>query len=225
LIGSVVKQGTSWTNFWGNASAGWYDAAKGAVTFKICSDRLFSLEKTTGRNQWSYAGLIINPTITIAGDRVYFVECRNAAVLQSDTRRIGMAELWQDQFLVALDLSSGKRVWEKPIDTADGTVVFYMAYGEGKLVVVASDNKYNVKLTGEGGHVWIDLLESSLMVATGDSVSFHITIVAEDNFNEDVVLSATSGNLPVQVTKTFSRTTVQPTGSTTLHVIAPSSAL
>ena len=156
LIGSTVRQGTSWTNFWGGGGAGWYDSKSGEVTFKIGSDRLFSLDKASGKTRWSYAGLIINPTITITGGRVYFVQCRNTKVLESDSRRLGTAELWQDQFLVALDVETGKKVWEKPLDTADGNVVFYMAAGGGKLVVVACDTQYNVHAfnAADGSAAW-----------------------------------------------------------------------
>lgn len=49
LIGTAVKQGTSWTTFWGGADAGWYDARSGAVTDKICADNLFSIDKIQAR--------------------------------------------------------------------------------------------------------------------------------------------------------------------------------
>ena len=37
--------------------------------------------------------------ITVADERVYFVECRHPLVKASGSRRVGMAELWQDQHL------------------------------------------------------------------------------------------------------------------------------
>jgi len=72
-----------------------------------------------------------------------------------------------------------------------------------------------------GGDFRIEVLEISQVVSVGHSVTFHITIIAEDKFNETVTLSATSEDLPAQVVKTFSHADVQPTGSTTLNVIAP----
>ncbi|NOX53426.1 MAG: PQQ-binding-like beta-propeller repeat protein [Planctomycetes bacterium] len=137
LLGSALKANTSWTTFWGRT--GWYDAPRGPVTYKICSDSLFALDVHTGGRRWAYSrGVILNSTIAATGDRVYFVECRNAKVVSSESRRVGSAGLWQDQFLVALNLETGQPVWERPIDTADGTVTFDMACGEGKLVVVSS---------------------------------------------------------------------------------------
>jgi len=151
LIGSAVKAGSSRTNFWGGGGAGWYDSKAGAVTHPVCGDNLFSMHPETGKTRWTYTGgVILHPTITVAaewgeaGGRVFFVECRNEAVVASDSRRVAMPEIWQDQFLVCLDLASGKKLWEKPIDTADGTVVFYMAHSDGKLVIAASDNRYHV---------------------------------------------------------------------------------
>ncbi len=157
LLGSAVKAGTAYTEFFGGGGAGWYDSKSGAVTHKVCSDALFAMDKASGDLRWKYDGhLIINPTITVGDGRVWFVECRNAKAIAEESRRLGIAELWQDQFLVALDLQSGKRLWESPIDTADGTVVFYMAHGDGKLVVTASDTRYNVYAfnAADGSPAW-----------------------------------------------------------------------
>ena len=144
LVGSAVRAGASWTDFWGRD--GWYDARSGPATFQICSDNLFAMDSESGDAIWTWAeGVILNPTITIAEGVVYFVECRNPAVKAADERRVGLPELWQDQYLVALDLDRGTRLWERPIDTVDGTVVFYLAYAKGQLVLVtSSDKKYDV---------------------------------------------------------------------------------
>jgi len=137
LLGSAVKQGTAYTNFWGRS--GWYDAPHGPEACKVCSENLFAIEKGSARKRWEYAdGLVINSTITIGAGRVYFVQSRNPKVKASDSRRVGMGELWQDQFLTCLDVASGKKVWEKPIDTHDGISVFYLAYANQRLVIVSS---------------------------------------------------------------------------------------
>ena len=158
LLGSAVKAGTSFVNFWGNADAGWYDAARGPATFKVCSENLFALSPQTGKPVWTYQnGLIINSTITASADRVYFVECRNPQVKTSASRRVGLPQLWQDQFLVALDVKTGQRIWERPLDTADGTVVFYMALGKDTLVITSSaDKKYDVYAFSarDGKQIW-----------------------------------------------------------------------
>ena len=146
VFGTAVKKGTAFTEFWGGAEAGWYDAVSGAATAKVCSENFFALEQRSGRTLWRYAnGLIINPTITVGGNRAYFLEARHPKVRAADSHRIGMPELWQDLHLVALDLDRGRPVWEHPIKPAVGEVVVYLAYGQDKLVLVTSgDKNYNV---------------------------------------------------------------------------------
>lgn len=142
ILGSVEKSDTAFRSFWGDSGAGWYDARTGPATFKVCSDALFALNKTDGSTAWEYEnGVIINSTITAYAEHLYFVESRNRNVKQAQARRIGSKELWEEQFLVALDLTSGQKIWEQPIDTADGTVAFYLAAGDGTLVIDASTNK------------------------------------------------------------------------------------
>jgi outer membrane protein assembly factor BamB len=87
---------------------------------------------------------------------VFFVECRHPAVKASDAGRVGLPELWLDQFLVALDAVSGEKVWEKAIDTTDGTVVFYMIHANGRLIIATSDTQYNLHAFDDesGEHLW-----------------------------------------------------------------------
>ncbi len=139
LLGSAVRKGSSFKNFWGQANEGWYDAKSGPATYKVTSDSLFARYPWSGELKWRYAGgVIINSTIAVSDGKVYFVECRNRKILDSQTRRVGAPELWQDQHLVALDVDSGARLWEKPIDTHDGVVVFYLAARAGKIAIVSS---------------------------------------------------------------------------------------
>jgi outer membrane protein assembly factor BamB len=85
------------------------------------------------------------------------VECRHDAVKKAQARRIGSPDLWNEQFLVALELKTGNKVWEQPLDTANGTVAFYLAAGDGTLVINASTNKqFEVSTYGsvDGEHSW-----------------------------------------------------------------------
>jgi outer membrane protein assembly factor BamB len=142
LIGSSVRQGTSFASFWGDANAGWYDSASGRVTAKVCSENLFAIDKETGVQRWSYeGGLLVNPTISLTEERAFFIECRNAYERDKTTRRLEGPNFWKDQFLVAIDLETGKKLWEQPIQLHQGSVVFYMAEGSEKLTVVCSDSK------------------------------------------------------------------------------------
>ena len=139
LYGSSVKKGANYKEFWGGAM--WYDKPTGPGTGKVISNDLFACDPETGDRRWLYArGSILNTTITIANRCVYFIECRNPDINRARTGRIESPGLWEQQFMVALDANTGRLLWEKPIDTADGTVVFFMSYGQGKIVVASSTN-------------------------------------------------------------------------------------
>ena len=143
LIGSAVKSGSKYTNIWGGANEGWYDAKDGAATEQISSDALFAYNSSSGSVAWKYTnGTILNSTITVAGSNINFVETRNPKVKSLNTRRVGIKEMWEDQYLVALDTETGKKKWEVPLKTAPGTVVFYMAHGSGKLIINSSTGGY-----------------------------------------------------------------------------------
>ncbi len=160
LLGSAVKAGTAYTNFWGDAASGWYDTRSGPATFKVCSDQLFACDPEKGTASWTYEqGVILNPTITVSGDRIYFVRCDHPRVKTAASRRVGLPELWQQQFLTALDLDTGRLVWEQPLDTVEGIAIFYLAADQAnsRLVLTASNNKqYDVYgfETGHGQQVW-----------------------------------------------------------------------
>ena len=143
LFGSSVKTGSSYTAYWGGQN--WYDATKASATAKVCSDALFAYDPGPGRLAWVRAGgTAINTTIALGGGRLYVVESRNSALASQRTGRVNDPGLWQDQFLLALDAATGKLVWERPIDTVDGSVVFYLVYHPRALVLVSSGGKYHL---------------------------------------------------------------------------------
>ena len=150
VVGSGVKRGTSYTNFWGGA--GWFDAAEGPETHKVCSDAIFGFDKYSGDRRWTHSeGLIINSTITMSDNRLFFVEGRDQQLMSAESRRLNSPSLWQNQHLVALNIETGKVEWEIPLDTVDGTVVFYMAHSADKLIIVASAaGKYHVYALSDG---------------------------------------------------------------------------
>ncbi|MEM7395692.1 MAG: PQQ-binding-like beta-propeller repeat protein, partial [Verrucomicrobiota bacterium] len=144
VFGSSVKAASAYKEFWGKG--GWFDSKTGgAGTEKVCSDNLFAYDKTSGRLKWTYEnGMILNTTISRDEGRVYFVESRNPAMRKLNSGRIGDAGLWSDQFLVALDADSGKVIWDKPVDTEDGVLVFYMQVSKHGLIVTSSRKQYHL---------------------------------------------------------------------------------
>ncbi|MDE0938599.1 MAG: PQQ-binding-like beta-propeller repeat protein [Pirellulales bacterium] len=158
LLGSATAADAPYEEFRGHAA--WYDQPKGPQAAKVCSDSLFALAKQTGALLWNYRdGLILNPTITATPERIYFVVCRHPELLAADSRRIDSPDLWENQFLVALDVNTGERLWEQPLDTDDGESVFYLAHQREKLVIVSSGSgKYHVSVYDDqdGKLAWED---------------------------------------------------------------------
>ena len=144
FYGSAVKRNSSYTAFFGGAM--WYDKREPKSAAKVCSEGVFAINKTNKKLVWSYqGGAVLNPTISIRDNKIFFVESRNPEILKQATGRLHGPNLWKDQFLVALDAYTGKKLWEEPIDTADGTVVFYMMATEHGLVIESSTSgKYHL---------------------------------------------------------------------------------
>lgn len=156
LFGSTVKQGTVYTDFWGSAS--WYDKPSGPGTGKVCSDGLFAYDLETGALLWQYeSGVTINPTLAAGAGRLYFVASRHAAVKQQAQRRLNDAGLWAEQFLTALDARAGTVQWDVPIDTVDGTVVFFLGCTDDTIIITSSaQGKYHLYAfsAGTGKLMW-----------------------------------------------------------------------
>jgi len=156
VIGSAVKPKTVYTEYWGNAEQGWYDARGGSSTFKVCSDSLFAYSIDGSRLTWKHDGVIVNSTITLTSDHVFFAESRNAKVIKSEERRVGQ-ELNQELFFVCLDLQTGKKIWDRRIEDFDGEVALYACQAAGSLVVVGSaKNRYDVRVmdSADGKPIW-----------------------------------------------------------------------
>ena len=158
LVGSAARPGAAYTEYWGGKDAGWYDATNGPATDKVCSENLFALDRRSGQRLWEYTGgRIINSTISIGDNQVYFIQSTQPKVMASETGRIGLPELWREPQLVALALDSGRQLWVRPIAPAAGEVAAYLALGSGKLVLVCSGGKnYNVYAydSRNGDQVW-----------------------------------------------------------------------
>lgn len=157
LIGSSVKKDTAFTGMWGGEY--WYDERKkGELTAVVASDALFAMRTADDKAAWRYDGaLVLNPTITIADGRIYFVEVRSKADVDAATRRLYTDSMWKGMHLVALDLKTGERLWESKLDVPRGFSVV-TAHGADRLAVVVSSNRgafdvYGFE-AGSGKPIW-----------------------------------------------------------------------
>lgn len=137
LIGTGVRPDNTFTEYWGGES--WYDSKDGENAKKVCSENIFSLDPRTGARRWNHQnGLIVNPTITVSGNRIYFVECRSKALLDRESRRLDGDDFWNNLYLVALDMRSGETIWETPAKPMQGQSALYLLYADGKLLLQSS---------------------------------------------------------------------------------------
>ena len=155
LLGSLVHPGSMDAEYAGPQF--WFDETSGTDTFDVCSDALFALRVTDGRRLWTYReGLIINPTIALGDGRAFFLESRSPAALSSAARKLG-PELWSDVRLVALDIATGARAWERPFPVAADPIAAYTVCQAGQVAIVASyGGEYHTEVfaAGDGSPLW-----------------------------------------------------------------------
>ncbi|MHC4745319.1 MAG: outer membrane protein assembly factor BamB family protein, partial [Planctomycetota bacterium] len=162
LVGSAQVEGASYTAWWG--TRGWYNDSGPEQQSKVCSKYIFANDAQTGARIWSYPadrnGAIINSAVAIANDRVYLVESRNTVAKNHASGRFYMNELWRNQYLVALDINSGNPngtvLWEEPIDTVDGTSIFYLYYADERLIIQTSNGNHHLYAynAADGEPIW-----------------------------------------------------------------------
>ena len=115
----------------------WYHH-KPAVT----SLSLFALDRETGSPIWRYTpadGVFANPTITLLGDRVAFVESRNGDTRVDEDGKVPLADLFKGgPMLTALRLGDGQPAWSVPIELGAFHHAIYMSGSEGVLVLTGS---------------------------------------------------------------------------------------
>ena len=135
LIGTAVKPHSAYVADVGE----WYDSVKAPDVGRLASEEVFSFDRRTGKRQWSYkGGLVMNSTITVADGVMYFVESRNDEPRKLATSRIAPSSL-NKQHLVALDMTNGRMLWERPVDFSKCENMLYLIHSKGTLVASGSD--------------------------------------------------------------------------------------
>jgi len=109
---------------------------------QVVSTDLFALAKSDGAKRWQYktGSHILNSSVASEGRAIFFVESRNPALPGAEDGIVFLKEfLEKDAFLVALDLKTGVKQWDKPF-ASKGEEVLYLSCAEGALLTVTSAN-------------------------------------------------------------------------------------
>ena len=140
LFGSNVRSG----NFYTQGRGPWYDDSSfgnAEDSHKVLSDCVFAVDLSSNEKMWKYSGVIINSTIAVGGGRIYFVENRNSKVLRGALRKLSGGEEWMTLHLVALDMNTGKVIWDEEMNFEQRTPVFFSSYKDELLITLRSSTK------------------------------------------------------------------------------------
>ncbi len=137
LIGSVQQASASRTEPSRELISADYNNEQPLVT----SLGMFRLDPRSGTTRWHRSdGVILNPSICVTPEQIYFLEGRSEKVRNHPTGRMVLADLLEDAYLVALDSTTGRLVWEQPVDEQMAACknILFLQYAEGLLVASGS---------------------------------------------------------------------------------------
>ena len=157
LLGTSSIDKAFYKDHWGGQF--WYVNAGGSLANQVVSDNLFSLDRSTGVQNWNYEdGLILGVTITVANGKIYFLETRNPTAVSGNSRRLGTSTWKTNLFMVCLDLATGNKVWEQASSFSGGTQTVFLMYDEvsDKLILSAGNgtNYLYAFNPATGSQVW-----------------------------------------------------------------------
>ncbi len=137
LLGSACRQEASYRlTSYDADSALWYRNME-----VVTSRTLFAVDKNSNRPLWIHEdGLILNPTLAVGAGRVYFVATDNPDALANRKGRMPVKRLFArgQHTLVALDLYTGKRLYQKPIDVRNFEEPVYLNYAADTVLLSGS---------------------------------------------------------------------------------------
>jgi len=146
LLGSASINEAYYKNHWG--SQYWYTNDSGSLASQVMSDNIFSLNASTGVENWEYHnGLIVSVSITVGNGKVFFLETRNPSAVSGNSRRLSSAVWKTDLYLVCLDLQTGNKLWEKPCSFTGGDYTVFLMYDSVSDKVILS--------SGDGGRNYL----------------------------------------------------------------------
>ena len=131
----------------------------------VASASIFAFAQNMPNLKWHYVPadrVILNPTITLGGGRIYFVELKKPETQKTSGRvRIDRA-LDEETFVVALDQQTGEILWKKKMDYASIEHHLYGLYQNEIYFTIGSRNQAS---TQGPETVWYDI--HAIYAATG----------------------------------------------------------
>lgn len=135
LIGSRVKQDSRYQGDDGE----WFEDYHQDQVSRVTSEALFGMDPRDGSQRWIYRrGAILNSTITLGDEMIFFIESRNPDAVQAPTGRLS-PDVLTDTYLVALDMRTGAPLWEQAQDFSKLQFMTYLVYSQNTLVVTGTD--------------------------------------------------------------------------------------
>jgi outer membrane protein assembly factor BamB len=137
--------------------------------FEDATDAIFAIDTKTGKYLWTYQGKSISDqTIALGSKQVYFIDStitseQRADLLQQDKTELkklkGEAAKEAEERMkrldarlaVALDVRTGKKAWEKPVDVTDCSEI---GTGGGKLTLMHHAGVLILGGANANGHYW-----------------------------------------------------------------------
>jgi outer membrane protein assembly factor BamB len=126
---------------------------------------LFLMDLPSKKIRWHHEAIILNPTITLSEDRVFFVASTDNALQDHNNGRILLPDLLVGGAdIVALDSLSGQVVWRKPLDRHMATCrnILYLQASGDRLILSGSyhrdnDSWYRVAVldASSGDTIWV----------------------------------------------------------------------
>jgi outer membrane protein assembly factor BamB len=117
----------------------------------IKSESLFCLDRRSGARQWEHReGALFNSAIAVSGGRVFLLESRQPAALTNSTGRLRIDRFLGDGVqLVALDLKTGRKLWERPVQLGYEHIIYLQVAG-GLVLTMGTYNKSS-EVDGKSG--------------------------------------------------------------------------
>ena len=133
------------------------------------TDVLFAIDLTSGQFKWTYQGnSISHHTIAIGPDKVFFIDSSitsvqreqllrddksNLAILEGNEKSIAEERALRADIrrAIALDMQSGKSLWEQSVDVTDCSDI---GAGGGKLTLMYSNGTLILGGANANGHYW-----------------------------------------------------------------------